>query len=271
MKNKKTLFAIAAVLILTAVGFAIDEYLDYQENQQKHQAYAQIIPLIDLKESDDFETTVDKVRGFLFEHTVYSGGSDFHDIWGNHPAIAQRIIAHATGENDKRAPLECSSRSGALESIYQTLGYKIRSVSVYQHAPNYPSHTFTEVQNPKTKEWHVQDPQNDLFWRIKETGKRASTHDIIKYSKPDYQPCRTNQHCIDWDTQNREKVSPSNLEKYHDSASIIDRNDGSRPFIVDAARFDLNAPVEINGKEPMTYCVYREKNCRDEIIIYNEK
>ena len=270
IKNKTALIALLLLLIINAVGFAVDEYLDRHEDQQKHQAYAQIIPLIDLKKTDTFEAKADKVRAFLFEHTEYSSGPEFHAIWGNPQAITQRIIAHATGENDKRAPLECSSRSGILESIYQTLGYKTRSVSVYHYAPNYPSHTFTEVQNPKTKEWHIQDTQNDLFWRMKSTGKRASTHDIIKYDKPDYQPCRTSQLCIDWDLENREKVKPSELEKYHDSASIIDRNNGSRPFIVDASRFDLNSPVKINGKEPMTYCKYRAKNCRDEVIIFNQ-
>jgi len=258
------------MLAFTAIGFGVDEYQDQQEEQQKHQAYAQIIPLIGLKENDSFETKADKVRSFLFEHTEYSSGPEFHAIWGDHPAIAERIIAHATRKNNKRAPLECSSRSGTLESIYQTLGYKTRSVSVYHYAPNYPSHTFTEVQNPETKEWHIQDTQNDLFWRMKDSGKRASAHDIIKYDKPDYEPCHTSQHCIDWDAENREKVKPSELEKYHDSASIIDRNNGSRPFIVDASRFDLNAPVKIDGKEPMTYCKYRAKNCRDKVMIFNQ-
>ncbi|MCK5385091.1 MAG: hypothetical protein KAJ29_05890 [Alphaproteobacteria bacterium] len=268
-KKKIALFAFGIILILTAIGFAVDEYFDRQEEQQKHQTYAQLIPLIGLEANDGFETKVDKVRSFLFEHTQFDMSPEFYALWGNHPVIAERIKAHAKGLNDNRAPLECSARSGVLESIYQTLGYKTRSVSVYKHAPNYPSHTFSEVQNPQTKEWHVQDTQNDLFWRMKDSKKRASIHDLIKHDKSAYTPCRTNQHCIEWNTENREGEKPELLEKYYDSASIIDHNNNSRPFLVNAKRFDLNTPVKIDEKESMTYCNYRRKNCRDEIIIFD--
>ncbi len=268
-KKKITLTALTVLIILTAIGFAVDEYFDHQEEQQKHQTYAQIIPLIGLEDTDTFETKADKVRSFLFEHTQFDMSPEFYELWGNHPAIADKIIAHAKGINDKRAPLECSSRSGILESIYQTLGYKTRSVSAYKHTAQYSSHTFSEVQNPQTKEWHVQDTQNDLFWRMKDSGKRASIHDLIKHDKSAYTPCRTNQLCIEWNTENREKETPEKLEGYYDSASIIDHNNNSRPFLVNAKRFDLNKPVEINGKSPMTYCDYRAKNCRDEIIIFD--
>ena len=183
--------------------------------------------------------------------------------------MSKKIIAHAKGQSDKRAPLECSARSGALESIYQTLGYNTRSVSAYKHKQNYPSHTFSEVQNPQTGEWHVQDVQRDQFWRMKESGKRASIHDLIKHDKSAYIPCRSNQECITWETLSRENETPAELEKYYDSASIIDRKNKRRPFLVNAQRFDLNAPVEIKGKGLMTYCEYRDKNCRDKIIVFD--
>lgn len=272
LKNKITLYGIALMIAFTVIGFAIDEYSSHQEEQKKHQAYAQIIPLIELKETDDFETTVDKVRSFLFEHTQFDMSPDFYELWGNHHAIAYRIIAHAKGENNKRAPLECSSRSGILESIIQTLGYKTRSISTYMYSDHYPSHTFSEVQNPETKKWHVQDVQHDQFWRMKNTGARASIHDLIKNYKSTYIPCRTKTHCITWDKLSRENETPHKLEAYYDSASIIDRNNNSRPFLVNAKRFDLNTPLKIKNKdEPMTYCEYRKKDCRDEIIIYNEE
>ena len=225
--------------------------------------------MIDIKEADDFDTTVDKIRLFLFQHTQYSEGEEFHKIWGDHNAIAKRIIAHADGTSEKRAPLECSSRSGVLENILVILGYPVRSVAVYADQENFISHTFSEVQNPETGKWQVHDVQFNVSWVLKNNGERASINDLIQYGFKEYEPCRTKDNC-GWDLPNREGSFAKDLKEHLGLASVKDSQRKTRDLIVNTSRFDLNKPQKVGSKE-LTYCTYIAKNCRKKIIKYDLK
>ncbi len=268
MKHKKIYITLIIILSLPLSIIAINECKDWIRNNQKQKNYAKIIPLIGLSENDSFEHTADKVRQFLFEHTKYSEGKEFHDIWGNDPLIAQRIIERANApDKHSRVPLECSSRSNIFESIMITLGYNARSITAHQYSSDYYSHTFSEIQNPETGQWHVQDVQYNTYWRlINENGKRASINDLISNEYHMYEPCIAPNKC-GWNMRNRENNTPTAFVKYLDLASIKDYQRSRRPLIVNTNRFDLNKPQKV-GEEMLTYCKYRAKNCRDDIIKY---
>ena len=265
VKNKHIRIFVTFVAFALII-YAADEYKDYRVGQIKHEAYAEIIPLIGLSDDDDFFTTVDKIRLFLFENSVYSDGEDFHKIWGQHTLIAKHIIASADGTAGKRAPLECSSRSGVLESILITLGYKVRSIAVYAYGENYNSHTFTEVQDPKTGKWHTQDVQFNIYWKMKETGERASIYELVQHDVSNYIPCRTPDQCH-WDLPNREGSFAKNMPEKFGLASIKDYQRGKRPLVVNTKRFDLNTPQKV-GEQSLTYCDWIPKNCREEITKF---
>ena len=267
--NKNTLIIVAVTILSLAIGWGIGGLLlDRAEDKEKHASYAALIPLIGIEEDDQFETIADKVRLFIFENTRYSDDADFREIWGDHPVIAKKIAAYANGEAEKRAPLECSARSGAFEIIMTALGYRVRAISVYQYDENYNAHSFSEVQNPRTELWHTQDPQFNIYWRMKETGERASMAQLIEHGFEDYEPCVTPDLC-GWDNlPNREGHEAKNLKGHLGLASIKDYQKGTRPLFVNEGRFALSKPQSVKG-ELKTYCEHVAKNCRGEITIYS--
>ena len=266
MKRKHIITVLCLILLAAAGGFGLDAYFDHQEEKEKLEAYARIIPYISLQPDDTFEEKVDKVRLFLFKHTEYSEAEDFHAIWENHPLIAQKLIDHATGKSNTPAPLECSARSNALENILINLGYDVRSITIHANVEDYDSHTFTEVRNPKTGAWHTQDVQFNIYWRMKEDGRRASIADLIQHDFDAYEPCRTPENC-GWDLPNKEGSLAEGLKIYLGLASIRDYQRGKRPLHVNTARFDLSQPQKV-GDKMLTYCDFRAKNCREQIIRY---
>lgn len=257
------------LFLFVAVCGAItyDNYNDRLEEEAKIAVYAPLLDHVNIHEGQTFDQKVDTIRLFLFETTEYSDGPEFKKIWNDHPAIAERINAYVSGEEETRAPLECSARSGVMERMLMHLGYNIRSVSIYKHAKQgYVSHTFLEVQHPETQKWQVQDVQYNLFWRMKEDGRRASIVDLVKYSFEDYEPCITEDLC-GWDLPNREGNLAKKLKGHLGLASIIDRHRDERPLYVNMSRFNLDEARPVGDKK-LTYCQYRRKNCREEIIRF---
>lgn len=258
---------IVLICALSIIAFTGDAYLDKREDRQKHQAYAQLIPLIGIEAGDNLNVQADKIRLFIFTHTRFGEGDAFRQIWGDHETIAARIAAAAQGEA-KPPPLECSSRSGAMESLLITLGYEVRSVSVYGYKPGFPAHSFLEVRAPGSDEWQVQDPQFNVFWRDKKTGERLGIRDLVAQDFSRYEPCITPDQC-GWNLPNREGHDPRQLRERFGLASVKDYQRGRRPLFVNTTRFPLEQPLEVEG-ENLTYCDYLEKNCRDTITLFGK-
>lgn len=258
---------ILAALGLTALGFAIDEGLDYWKKRQNQAAYEAILPYTKVADAASFDAEMDALRSFVNTHSLHKIDALFKSYWRDSREIARRTLAYAKGETTEKPHLECSTRSGMMGSFTKALGYRTRSVSVYGVQDGLLlSHTFLEIQNPETQQWQVQDPDLDLYYKVAATGARASIHDLIAQEIEDIIPCNSSGAC-GWDIVSPEDFPATKMHKYMGLASVNDYQVKDRPLLVNTRRFDLDKPVTYR-KADAPYCQHLEKNCRDEIIKF---
>lgn len=166
------------------------------------------------------------------------------------------------GQRETPVPMECSVRSSLMRVILSELGYKTRTVIVY-NATTRPrgldldSHTFIEVWNPDTKHWETQDPDYDLYYIEKDTENRVSYAEVAK--SPDrYIPCNDNK--CGWDIVSRENIKAKTLLDYMDIISIVDKERKARYSF---RKDDINPEKTYKTQDgEASFCNILEKNCR---------
>lgn len=268
-KKKKTSIAVI-VAILVTIGFTVENHLDQLEDIRNREAYAKLLPLAEIPADADFHQTVDAVRQFINQNSEHNIDEEFYAHWHKHDIIAEKILNHAQNNQKFSIPhLECSSRSFVMESMLQALGYRTRSVDVYEPDPDYPSHTFLDVQDPETHQWHIQDPDYDIFWRNIDTGKRISSIELAKSSLDNIEPCTSVERC-GWHVKSREGKKAKVLKKYAGLVVVRDGEIGQRDLFTNAERFSLETPQPVNNQKPLAYCDYRDKNCKGKITVFGD-
>ncbi len=266
MTKYKIKIIVIALLALPFIVYGIDTIKDERKRQFEIAAYAPLIELIGIEDGDNLNVISDKVRLFVNKNSIHNIDEEFRSHWGEHDVVGEKLYNYATQKSNKPVHLECSSRRAAMERIMQGLGYRTRSVDLYSHTPEYAAHSLLEVLDPKTNQWIAQDPGFNIFWTMKDTGKRISMVDAVKYGPDNIIPCHTDSLC-GWDLTGYGGQSiPSVLKKYLGMAVTIDRIAKIRNMYYHPDIFPIEQTQPIKGKGQMTYCAYRKKNCRGEII-----
>ncbi len=257
---------ITLILIVATLGFTIDTIRDEHKRKKEIAAYAPLVSLININQDDDFDTITDKVRLFINKNSIHKIDEEFRSHWGDHATIGKKIYNYATQKNDTPVHLECSSRRAVMERILQGLGYRTRSVDLYSHTPEYAAHSLLEVKNPETDTWVAQDPGFNIFWKLKATNKRISMVDIVKYGAEKVSPCHTKTMC-GWEIEGfGEQAKPADLKNHLGMAVTIDRQENIRNLYYNPKIFPIKKTQPIKNKGEMSYCQYRKKNCRGEIV-----
>lgn len=257
---------IISLLTISAVAFVINTLKDKQKRKDEIAAYAPLIELIEIEDSDDLNTISDKVRLFVNANSIHNIDEEFRSHWGNHKVIGEKIYDYAAKKSNQPVHLECSSRRAAMERIMQGLGYRTRAIDLYSHTPEYAAHSLLEVLDPNTNKWMAQDPGFNVFWKMKDTNTRISMVDAVKFGPKSITPCHTEQQC-GWDIEGfGEQQELSALKNYLGMAVTIDRTAKTRDIHYNPTIFPIEKTQPIKGKGQMKYCDYRQKNCRGEIF-----
>lgn len=263
---KKLKIIILFIVISATLFLFIDAIKDEHKRKKEIEAYAPLVSLIDIKPNDEFNTITDKVRLFVNKNSIHQIDEEFRSHWGNHSLVGEKIYNYATQKSDKPVHLECSSRRAAMERILQGMGYRTRSIDVYSHTPEYAAHSLLEVQNPMTEKWIAQDPGFNIYWTLKDTNKRISMIDVIKFGKENIRPCHTERKC-GWNLEGiGGQAIPIDLKDHLGMAVIIDRHANIRDLYYNPDIFPINKKQPIQSKGELDYCTYRKKNCRGKII-----
>ncbi len=246
-------------------------YEDYRIKQEIKAQIVQITPLIDLAAADDFHHKIDRVRDFIYKNSTHKIDDVFYSHWKDVPLMLEKVKNYAVSEPQvpEKAPhLECSTRSTLIREVLHEMDIRTRSVSVYRQTKGYPGHTFLEVFNPETQRWAVQDADFNIFWRKNDNGQRASIEDLIREPIENFTPCKFDGQCGDGQIEARTTERMPDLVTRFAVASIIDKDAGYRPLLVNTNRFDLEKKIKV-GDEMLTYCQHMAKNCRQDIVIYD--
>jgi hypothetical protein len=265
VKRKTALYVLLALIALGGLGWlgfdlGHEAYKDFEEDR----AVAELTAAMQIPEGASAAEIADHIRVFILENSIHKIDEEFYAHWGNQPVIIGKMLTY---NRDKSAPpphMECSSRSGLMRLVMNRLGYRTRNIDLYMHADRYPGHTYMEFFNPDSKDWEAQDVDFNVFWIERKTGRRVKTEDLIKNDLINYIPCTAPGVCA-WERPDKEM---SMLRERLALAVVIDKEAGERYILVNTKRFDMDKPAMADGKM-QTYCEYRDKDCRQEIIKFD--
>jgi hypothetical protein len=253
-----------AVVLLAAGAFAAEAVREAVLAAHVDAGAERIIAMAGIAATMPLDEQVDRLRTFVNRNSIHEIDDEFYSYWRDLPQVIARMTAFAQGLGPP-PHLECSSRSELMQAVLPRLGHDTRAIVLYDHAEGFPSHTFIEVRDTATGRWQIQDPDYDLYWTHLASGRRASIYDLLASPLTGFAPCN-GIHC-DWSLVSWEGKAAAKLRRYFGLASVVDRERGVRPLLVNTTRFDLAQPQLVEGAT-RTFCQWAGKNCRQEILRF---
>jgi hypothetical protein len=246
----------SAAIVLAVAWFAVDWIRERQATRLTNAYVQEIISLLDLRATPDFHQRLDKIRTFINDNSVHKMDKAFWDNHGDAASFAAGVLAHAKRTATEPIHMECSTRSNLMVLVLHALGYETRIVAIFNSRTNLQSHSFLEVMNPETGRWETQDPDQDIYWRGKDSAERISLADAAQ-SIEDIEPC--GRSACGWDHASREGIKAERLRPYLDIISITDKRRGIR-YALYTSRADL-AWSYSKGRKRGAFCEVEAKRC----------
>ena len=264
---KKITFLLFGIILYTVfVIVAYKETDDYLDNREKTYVYAPLLENSKIAEYDDFYVKIDALRQLVFNNSIHKIDKKFFRYERDHKSLAKMMLAYMNGETDERPHMECSLRSRIMRKMLDIMAIESRTIVATSNKKNFVDHVFVEVFNPKDRTWHVQDPDHNLTWYIKDSGKRASVKDLSIESIDNLVPCFDAENCpFENFTENQVKK----LETLSPYLGFLDFKDEKIDEMIaynNPAKFSLDQKIEMSGNIQNTLCEAKPKKCNFKII-----
>lgn len=244
------------------IGFFAADYVVKARKDRLHKAQiAEILDLSGARNIKNWRTQVDFLRGHVHDNSVHMIDEAFYKLWRDQTLIAGAVLSYIKKKNPEPPHLECSTRSGLLSSLYKALGYKTRAVQIWKNNGDFSSHVYLEIQNPQTGAWEIQDPDHNVTWKNRRTGKRVPTSALIADFKA-HHPCDAGG--CGWRYMEKNKKRAVGLKPYDRMASIIDKSIDRRITFY-GPDTKPETVYTFDGKTG-TFCDVIGKNCKDGFI-----
>lgn len=244
--------AIAAIFAVAAWG-GMKGWRSYLLQQQVQQ----IVVLSGLQSAASFADKIETLRAFINDNSQHKQDAEFYATWRNPLILAERMVKRAKDKNQVAVHLDCSTRTALMTWALAAAGFTTRRIDIYD-ATTLKSHTFVDVLNPQTGQWETQDPDYDISWRDRATGRRVS----IAQSAVDLdqvEPC--GRSACGWDVASRERFKAAKLKDYLDFISVKSNAPAAR-YTLYTPRADPNAIYNRQQKSGR-FCEVVSENCRD--------
>lgn len=263
----KGALALTCLLLLLASGFwlARKEFSQQEKDKLYAQQLDEIVAAAHLK--DDFHSRVDTLMSYINKNSRHDINEEFYANWRDKTKIAGEFLSYVHGNRETLPPMECSTRASLMGALLESLGYKIRSVSLaHQNGiPEIYNHEIIDVYNPVDHKWESYDPDYNVYWKNTVTAQRSSILDAAIDLKQ-HTPCNAKK--CGWDIASREGMNAAALEDFTSYITIIDRNAGKR-ITYYRKDIDKDAVLTSNNRAG-TFCQLRKKNCRDGFYVAEE-
>jgi hypothetical protein len=262
MKKPLLLIILSLAVVITAGDFSIRFYRKAQQEKIFQGQIGELLALSGVDRVKEFHERVDLMRNFINKNSFHKIDAAFYATWRDDTKLAGEVIDYVKKGAAEPPHLECSTRSHLLLNMYRAAGYEARSIVVFRLAEELPSHTFVEVYDPAEKQWEIQDPDYNIYWRRIKIGpgpeKRTAISDMLgKYAAAE--ACGEGR-CGPDHIARKVRIVPF-LAPYFKIASIIDRERNERLSLY-APGVDPNATYKA-GNRTGTFCALIAKNCRD--------
>ncbi|MDB5492546.1 MAG: hypothetical protein JWO78_2395 [Micavibrio sp.] len=236
--------------------FAFDNY-DRQEAIDD--LLAPIIHEISPSSEASLDKRVARVRQFISGNSVNIVDEQMYSYWSNMPRQLEMLRAHSKNPDKPLPHMECAMRTVVMYELLKKMGITSRIIIVYPDTPSYISHTYLEIYDPKTARWSIQDPLLNIYWRFKNSDRRASTADLLKYPiRETFVPCHARTGC-------NYTTEIENMLGYFAMAQIADLGSADNPVMFNPARYD-SARLDDFFSRQRFYCDILVKGCSQDVI-----
>ncbi len=272
---KLTLVTLVTIAFIYGLYRASDKgYRVYGEYIAKEKIRSDYIKFVDSclteKDRSDHDVVLDSLRHCVHLNSVHTVDKEFHSTAKEGLfAFEKKVFSYSKGELEKKPHLECSTRSILLTDLYRELGYKARKILLVKRGDNFLEHIVTEVLNPLTKQYEIQDPSYDVHLKSLSTNHKLSIHEAIQLSENDFVPCNINNDCS-WGIVSPDKKSAAkNIKPYFDLSYTNWNNKKQGQLIFNSKKF---SPYDLflNGGVEMSYCDKRPQHCKKKIDFPSE-
>ena len=257
--SRETAIYLSLCLFVGVAGWIlVHALLERQRDADLAKITDEIARLIALPPSASFHQTVDAVRMFINDHSQTKIDAAFHAMNGDTVAFAEGVIAHARDPSVERVHMECSTRAYLMSRVLQAMGVETRGIGIFATSGDYSSHSFLDVFNGDSRTWETVDPDYDLYWVSKRSGKRTSLAEASA-DLDDVSPCGRDR--CGWDVVSRDGHTPKSLVDKLDILAVNHREKDLR-YSVYTPRADLERKLSFEGKTG-TFCELFPRRCRD--------
>ena len=252
---KICLIGFAGMAGIVGVWTGTEQWREHQSEGRLNDLSKEIVSLIGFDESKDFHSRLDTVRMFVNDNSIHRIDEAFWAAQAS-ASFPDLVLAYAKGVSAEPAHMECSTRSNLMRHILSALGYRTRTVVIFDTDTNLFSHTFIDVMNPDTKRWETQDADYDIYWR--RGGERISVADYAEEIES-IEPC--GRDTCGWDQRSREGLKAERLRDYLDIVSVTDKQSGTRHALY-TSRAHV-ARIYTKGDKRGSFCEVETKRCAD--------
>jgi hypothetical protein len=200
-----------------------------------------------------------KVRKFIANNSVNVIDNEMYSYWADVPLQLQMLRAHNRNPDKPLPHMECAMRTVVMYTLLKRMGITSRIMIIHPSAQGEISHTYLEVYDPETKSWSIQDPLLNIFWKFRNSDKRASTEDLLKYPiKETFVPCHAKTGC---------NYTPAveSMLGYYAMAQIVDLGSAYNPVMINPDRFDEKLLKDMFAGT-RRFCDILVKGCTNEVI-----
>lgn len=196
---------LSVMLVMTVIGFSVLVRNQAKKEQIERQTHHLLVASRAIG-ANDFESRLDLIRVFINENTTHVANLPPRPL----TQTLQDMIYYIRNETADRPLLDNAARRGVMKAMLKSLGYQTRTARLY-NPDTMNSHAMIEVLDPKTGQWHAQDPDYDVYWINSKSGKRVSIGDVLQ-SPDTHEPCGRN--LCGWDHHNLQGMNTLALKPY---------------------------------------------------------
>ena len=190
----------------------------------------------------------------------------------DHPKLLRMLIDASNSDSDsedvKYPHMECSTRSGVLQKLLETVNINSKIVVVYAPLSGFPSHVFLEIFNSDRNSWEIYDPSYDVSYiRAGENAAAASylsLAELIELGADGVIPC--NALSCGWGSiTDTAETKSEDLKKY--LALAVRADEMGFTTFVNKTVFPFEEEFLVNSVQ-QDFCTYRPGYC-EKTVIFN--
>ena len=190
-----------------------------------------------LKDKSSATSVIRAVMDFVHDNSDHEMDKEYYSYFGNYLKYYEMLLAVHRGESDHKVHLSCGPRSLLMIQLLERFNIYGRVIQIYSdNFDDVEGHRLVEVNNPETGNWELWDPDTNLVFTDKKSGKRIGVMQAISGDIEQVVPVGDNDK--GWDNIRAAQRKKTYFKSVLFESNQTGQRDGT--IIINTNRFDLS-------------------------------